>query len=75
MTRTRVGGLYRAGQDWNEWRHDPLYLWIENERKNATMILRLRRLSATMIGKGFVGVECETPRMDLLLSSGQRDHV
>jgi hypothetical protein len=40
IRRTVARHYGRTGPDWNEWRHDPLYLWIENERKNATMLLR-----------------------------------
>ncbi|GAA4927669.1 hypothetical protein GCM10023334_033900 [Nonomuraea thailandensis] len=65
IRRTVARRYGRIGEDWNEWRHDPLYLWIENERKNATMLLRQAK-TATKKDAWFPGLEEDfNPRTDL----------
>ncbi|MBN6056641.1 TniQ family protein, partial [Nonomuraea sp. RK-328] len=40
IRRTVARDYARPGQNWSAFRSDALYGWIENERKNATMLLR-----------------------------------
>uniref|UniRef100_UPI003F49A9BC hypothetical protein n=1 Tax=Nonomuraea bangladeshensis TaxID=404385 RepID=UPI003F49A9BC len=55
IRRTVARHYGRTGPDWSAWRHDLLYLWIENGRKNATMLLR-RAKTATKKDAWFPGL-------------------